>query len=446
MNHPVLDAVFMTVVVLIWSMLAYQFVLCFLGAIYRYRALRERSRLARSTIDLPRISILIPAHNEAVVLDQTLAAMARLQYPNDRLEVIVINDASTDSTGAIAENWAARNPRFRILHIDAAHRAGGKSAALNRGQEEARYEVIGVYDADNTPEPEALLHLARQLASDPRLGAVVGMFRTVNKTRNWLTRMISIEGIAFQWIVQAGRWMLMRVNTLPGTNLLIRKKLLTQLGGWDTSALTEDQELSIQIYEAGYQIKFVPYAVTWEQEPERFSTWFRQRTRWARGNNYTILKHAPRLFHIRPKRLGFELLYALSLYYTFFLAILLSDLLFLGGILGIFHSNLPGAYHEVWFLAFGLYMLEVIVALAFEDEDSPMTVMLTALSYFTYCQLWILVVCKAFYDDFVLRKAKVWAKTERFAPDIRPVTVHAVLTGEMAEMEPVMAPVKELDP
>lgn len=418
MAQTLIEALFVLSVILIWFMLVYQFVLFFLGFLYSHRARREKEKLGLAGIELPGVSVLIPAHNEEVVLDHTLKAMTALDYPADRLEIIVINDASTDRTGEIAARWAARFPNLRVLDIAAAERAGGKSAALNRGVQCCTHDNIAIYDADNTPEPDALRHLAMQLEANPKLGAVIGTFRTVNRKRNLLTRMINIEGLSFQWIVQAGRWMLMRVCSLPGTNLIIRRALLQSLGGWDESALTEDAELSIQIYQAGYQIKYVPYAVTWEQEPERLSTWFRQRTRWVRGNNYVLTKHAGQLLRIRPRRLGLELLYTMALYYVFFAAIVLSDIFFILGLLGAVRIVLPGPYTEVWLLAFLLFVGEVLLALSREKgEDSFANFLLAILSYFTYCQLWIPVVLKGFYDDFIRKKARTWAKTERFQPD-----------------------------
>ncbi len=415
-SHVVIDGLFVLSVIIIWFMLAYQFVLAVLGWLYGYRANRERHELAQLALELPRVSLLIPAHNEEVVLNDTLAAMSALDYPDDRLEVIVINDASSDRTGEIADQWAAKNPRICVLHLSKTERAGGKSAALNRGMTMARFENIAIYDADNTPAPDALLHLGRQLAAHPDLGAVIGTFRCVNRSRNLLTRLINIEGLSYQWIVQAGRWMLMNVCSLPGTNLIIRRSLLESFGGWDPEALTEDAELSYQIYEAGYKIKFVPYAVTMEQEPEALGTWFRQRTRWARGNNYLVAKHLPRILTIRPRRLRFELLYTLALYYVFFTAIVVSDLLFVLCGLGLVHVIASGPFQQVWLLAMGLFTAEVTLALSrVEGEDSLQNILLTVVAYFTYCQLWIPVVLKALYDDLVRRKARVWVKTERFA-------------------------------
>ncbi len=399
-------------------MLVYQFVLFLLGFLYSHRARREKERQVVVDGELPTVSVLIPAHNEEVVLEDTLKSVMALNYPESRFEVLVVDDASTDRTGEIAKRWASRFQNLRVIQIPEMERAGGKAAALNRGIKACRFENIAIYDADNRPDPDALRHLATQLATHPELGAVIGTFRTINRKKNLLTRMINIEGLSFQWIVQAGRWMLMRVCSLPGTNLIIRRSLLESLGGWDENALTEDAELSIQIYQAGYQIKYIPYAITWEQEPEKLSTWFRQRTRWVRGNNYVVTKHARQILRIRPRRLGLELFYTMSLYYVFFAAIVLSDVLFILGLLGIFHVVLPGPYNEVWILAYLLFVGEVMLALSREEgEDSLVNVLLAMLSYFTYCQLWIPVVLKGFYDDFICKKARTWAKTERFQPD-----------------------------
>jgi len=415
LSRVFIEALFVLSVILIWFMLVYQFVLFFLGFLYSFRAQRDKRRLSVADAELPAVSVLIPAHNEEMVLDRTLGAITSLNYPPDRFEIIVINDASTDHTGEIAESWAVRFPNLRVAHLTAAERAGGKAAALNRGIAFAKLENIAIYDADNTPEPDSLKHLATQLASNEDLGAVIGTFRTVNRKRNLLTRMINIEGLSFQWIIQAGRWMLMRVCSLPGTNLVIRRALLESLGGWDENALTEDADLSIRIYQAGYRIKYVPYAVTWEQEPEKLSTWFRQRVRWVRGNNYVLVKHARQLLKIRPRRLGIELFYTMAVYYVFFAAIVLSDIFFLLGLLGVFHIVLPGPYDEVWLLAYLLFIGEIVLALSRErGEDSFANVLLVLLSYFTYCQLWLPVVLKGLYDDFIRKKARVWAKTERF--------------------------------
>jgi cellulose synthase/poly-beta-1,6-N-acetylglucosamine synthase-like glycosyltransferase len=413
-SHLILNYLFVFSVIVIWFMLGYQFLLFLLGYLYGFRAERQRRRLQVADLELPAISLMVPAHNEGIVIRQTLEALLRLEYPPGLLEIVVINDGSTDDTAARVEAVAARDPRVRLHNIPSEFAARGKSAALNRGLGECRHEVIGIFDADNVPEPDSVIHLARQLVAYPELGAVIGKFRCINRKKNLLTRFINLESLAFQWIVQAGRWRLLRVATLPGTNYLIRRPLLEKLGGWDEQALTEDAEMSIRVYQEGYLIKFVPHAVTWEQEPETLRVWFRQRVRWARGNNYVLEKYFLQVFRIRPRVVGLELFYAMAVYYIFFAAILLSDLLFLVSLTGLVSIPVPGPYREVWILAYLLFLLELVIALSREREDSPLNVLLIALSYFTYCQLWIPVVIKGAWDDFVVRREHVWAKTQRF--------------------------------
>ena len=414
-SHVVADSIFVFSVIVIWFMLAYQFILFGLGYLYGIVSRRERRRLEeQEDIELPPISLMIPAHNEGLVIRRTLEALCRLNYPVDRLEILVINDGSTDDTAAQVQAAACADSRVRLFNVPKEFAARGKSAALNRGLRECRHEVIGIFDADNTPEPDSILHLARQLAADSGLGAVIGKFRCINRKKNLLTRFINIECLAFQWIVQAGRWQMLRVSTLPGTNYLIHRSILEQLGGWDEEALTEDAEMSIRIYQAGYLIKFVPYAVTWEQEPETVAVWFKQRVRWARGNNYVLEKYLADVFKIRPRAVGLELFYSLAVYYIFFAAILLSDLIFLLSFSRLLAITVLGPYKEVWIFAFLLFVLEIIIALSWEHEDSPLNIVLIALAYFTYCQLWIPVVLKGAWDDFFLRKEHVWVKTRRF--------------------------------
>ena len=390
-----LNAFFVIAVTLIWFMLVYQSLLFFLGHRYYTRA-RHGNRLpGLPDADLPPVSILIPCHNEERVIANTLRGVLKLDYPAGKLQILAINDGSTDRT-AEAIRSLSNDGRVTLVDIPASRAARGKSAALNCGLGFARHSLIAIYDADNMPEPGALRPLVEELIHDSKLGATVGMYRVVNRYRNLLTRFLNVEGISFQWIVQAGRWMLMRFVTLPGTNYMIRRELMESLGGFDDDALTEDAELTLRVYQAGYFIKFVPTSVSWEQEPETLSVWFRQRNRWVRGSNYLVRKYARRLLHARPRRIALELLYALSLYYIFFFAVITSDLLFFLSASGLIQITVPGPYALVWVFAFLMFVLQIILALSCEHEDSLVNILLALAMYFTYCQMWIPLVARPF--------------------------------------------------
>jgi cellulose synthase/poly-beta-1,6-N-acetylglucosamine synthase-like glycosyltransferase len=190
--------------------------------------------------------------------------------------------------------------------------------------------------------------------------------------------------------------------------------LIRQLDGWDEEALTEDSELSIRIYEAGYKIKYIPYAITYEQEPQEWKVWIKQRMRWVRGNNYVVSKFLKHIPNFKNKRLAFDLLYTLALYYIFFAAIIISDLLFVLSGLSLVSISLPGPYTIVWIMAFFLFLFEIMLAISYDGEDSPGKIGLLILMYFTYCQLWIYIVLKAAYFEYVKKDERIWDKTVRF--------------------------------
>jgi cellulose synthase/poly-beta-1,6-N-acetylglucosamine synthase-like glycosyltransferase len=357
---------------------------------------------------------MIPARNEGLVIERTLQLVTGLDYPRDLLEVVVINDGSTDDTAAIVERMARQDDRIKLVNLAAGETGHGKAYALNTGLRQCSHDIIAVYDADNRPQADSLRTLVPHLLKDESAAAVVGKFRTVNRHANWLTRFINIETLAFQWILQAGRFFMSRIALLPGTNYIIRRSVLDRCGGWDEKAITEDSELSVRIYQQGYHIKFVPLSITWEQEPEKLSTWIRQRVRWVRGNNYVIRKFAPSIVRLKSRFLVLEFVYLFALYYIFLAAVVLSHLFFILSGLGIVALDVPGPYFGVWMSAFLLFALEIVVVLSYEGEDSWKNVIYTFLMYFTYCQLWLFVVFRALMLDLRRKRVGVWDKTERF--------------------------------
>ncbi len=409
-----LSALFVVAVILIWFMIGYQFLLTVFGYINFIRSAKERKDVDGMTFDYPTCTILIPAHNEEKVIRHTIEAMCALSYPHDRLKIMVINDGSKDATRDIIQEYAAKDDRVVLFDVPKGQGGKGKSRALNLGIREVDAEIIAIYDADNTPDAHSLRYLVAQLILHPDLGAVLGKFRTVNKNATLLTRFINIETLGFQSMLQAGRWQMHHIATLPGTNFVMRRSLITELGGWDEEALTEDSELSIRIYEHGYRIKYIPYAVTYEQEPQEWAVWIRQRMRWVRGNNYVIGKFLHHIPYFKNRRLAFDLLYTMALYYIFFAAIVISDLLFIVSALSLVSIALPGPYTAVWVLAFFLFLGEMLVTLSYDREDTLSNLGLAFLMYFTYCQLWMYIVIKAWWSDYVKKEKRTWAKTERF--------------------------------
>jgi cellulose synthase/poly-beta-1,6-N-acetylglucosamine synthase-like glycosyltransferase len=399
-------------------MIAYQFVLTVFGYINYVRSIREKQLADGAAIDFPSCTILIPAHNEEKVIGDTVQAMLALRYPREKLRIIIINDGSQDRTEEIVRQYAESDERVILFNVPKGEGGKGKSRALNLAIPKVQSDIIAVYDADNTPDPDALRYLVIQLVHNKELGAVIGKFRSINKHATLLNRFINIETLSFQSMLQAGRWQLHKVATLPGTNYVMWTHLLRSLNGWDEEALTEDSEMSIRLYEEGYKIKFIPYAITYEQEPQEWKVWLKQRLRWVRGNNYVITKFWKDLPKFESKRVAFDLLYTLSLYYVFFVAMIISDILFIVSAVGLVSMSLPGPYTIVWMMAFILFIFEIILTISYDDEDTLSNIFVILLMYFTYCQLWIYLVLKASYIEFIKKEKHTWDKTVRF--DVRP--------------------------
>ena len=128
-----LSALFVVAVILIWFMIGYQFLLTVFGYINFIRSTREQREVDAMTLAFPTCTILIPAHNEEKVIRRTVESMCRLEYPADRLRIMVINDGSTDGTQEIVQELAAADPRVVLFDVPRGQGGKGKSRALNLG-------------------------------------------------------------------------------------------------------------------------------------------------------------------------------------------------------------------------------------------------------------------------------------------------------------------------
>ena len=283
---------------------------------------------------------------------------------------------------------------------------------------QAKGSVIAIYDADNTPERGALHLLVAELLGNDRLAAVIGKFRTRNKEATILTRFINIETLSFQWMAQAGRQRLFRLCTIPGTNYVIRREILEKIGGWDVKALAEDTEISFRVYQMGYQIKFQPRAVTWEQEPQTLDVWFHQRTRWVKGNIYVVVKNAKLLFKKAGRPIRFDLLYFLSTYFLLMTALILSDVVFVLSVAGLAHSDLQGFSNALWLFGIIMFIISTFVTVTTEKGEMRFSnILYIIFMYLVYSQMWLAVAAYGmvgYIREQVFHKQAKWYKTKRY--------------------------------
>jgi cellulose synthase/poly-beta-1,6-N-acetylglucosamine synthase-like glycosyltransferase len=405
-------------IIAIWGLMFINIFLSIGGIIYMLRVNKTDGHIPLK--EYPMVSVMVPAHNESIVIRRTVLALLNFDYPKDRYEIIVINDNSTDNSAEVLKKIQEKFPSRKLIVINTDNKVGGKgkSNALNIALSVASGSVIAIYDADNTPAPNALRMLVENLMADDKLGAVIGKFRTRNRNASLLTRFVNIETLAYQCMNQAGRYQFFKLCTIPGTNFVIRRSIINQMGGWDTKALAEDTEISFRIYRMGYYIKFMPLAITWEQEPQKLKQWFKQRTRWAKGNIYVLLKNFKYVFDKEAGPMRLDAFYYALVYILMLTSLICSDIIFILGILGFCHVTLGGFSSLLWGMAILLFLLNVLLTLSVEkNEFSFESVLLILLMLFTYSKMWVFVVLNALLlsvQDKIYHKEVVWDKTERF--------------------------------
>jgi cellulose synthase/poly-beta-1,6-N-acetylglucosamine synthase-like glycosyltransferase len=241
---------------------------------------KETKQTGSEEQNLPFISIIVPMKNEEKVVARLLSALTNLNYPSNKREVIVVNDASTDRTGEICLQYSLSHPEVRVLEKATSNT---KAAALNFGLNYARGGIIATFDADSVPEPDVLLKAA-QYFSDSSVAAVQGRICSINERQNMLTRFLSYEGSIQYEIYLQGKDALDLYVGLAGTCQFIRKEALVAIGGWNENCLGEDTDVSVKLIEQGKVIRYASEVRTFEESPSNIKSLLAQRARWYRGN------------------------------------------------------------------------------------------------------------------------------------------------------------------
>ena len=251
----------------------------------------RRPITAWSDQDPPTVAVLIPAHNEGQVLDGCLRAMRQVDYPHDRLKIVVINDRSADGTGRIADRHAAEDSRIRAIHRTQDMQPG-KPAALSGAIEtlSGDVDVFVFFDADYLPSPRLIKQLVAPF-SDPNVGASMGRVVPYNTDRNILTKLIDIERRGGYVIDQEMRHRLGFLPQFGGTCGAVRASALAEVGGWNTKVLTEDTDLTYRLFIAGYRVEYLLDATCYEESPEDWKVRFRQVRRWSYGHNDCLVRY-----------------------------------------------------------------------------------------------------------------------------------------------------------
>ena len=253
------------------------------ASIYYWRRERGRPKEPPSMNDYPFVSMLIPCHSEELHIESTLRACLELDYP--RLEIVVVDDGSTDETVAKVLPFV-RDKNVRLISKLTNE---GKAMALNDAIPCLEGDIVVIVDADASPAPEMLLHLVPHFGS-ARVGAVTGNPRVVDRD-TFMSRLQTIEFTSIVSLQRRAKRVWGRILTVSGVVTAFRKSALIDAGLFSPDMATEDIDMTWKLQEKYYDIRYEPGAIVWMHVPTTMGGLWRQRRRWALGLAQVLRRH-----------------------------------------------------------------------------------------------------------------------------------------------------------
>jgi cellulose synthase/poly-beta-1,6-N-acetylglucosamine synthase-like glycosyltransferase/peptidoglycan/xylan/chitin deacetylase (PgdA/CDA1 family)/spore germination protein YaaH len=349
----------------------------------------------------PPVSVLIPAYNEEDVIVATVRAALAADYP--QLDVVVVNDGSTDRTAELLQAHFGQDLRVRVI----SQPNRGKPGALDRGLAETSREIVVTIDADTSIEPDAVSKLVRHFA-DPGVGAVAGNVKVANRTR-WLTRWQALEYITSQNLEKRAFDLLNCITVVPGAVSAWRAAAIRACGGFSADTVAEDTDLTIAIRRAGWRVLYDEEVIGFTEAPETAAALVRQRFRWTFGTLQAVWKHRDTLGRRRYGTLGWIALpnvFVFQLLLPLFSPLI--DLLFLGslalwGLAQFRMARLPQLWTAedverslIFFVVFMLIdLLTCVIAFALEKHEEWSLLWPLLLQRFYYRQMMYVVLFRA---------------------------------------------------
>lgn len=373
-------------------------------ALVGHRRQKRRTWRSIAAEDLPLVSVVLPVYNEEVVVTRTLDALKASDYP--RLEVIAVNDGSTDGTLQILQDYAETWPTMRVL----SQPNGGKSMASNHGIMAANGTIVVTLDGDTLFEPQTIGLLARHFYDDDGgrpVGAVAGHVKVGNRRNLW-TAWQSAEYITGICVHRMAEGVVGAISVAPGACAAWSKEALQRAGGYSHDTLAEDNDLTLSIQRLGYAVVQENQAIAWTEAPMTLKGLAKQRVRWTYGNLQAMWKNADMLFRPEYGALGM-----VALPYSVLSTVM--TLVFLPFILTLMLVGLAtGAWqHIVVYIAFvsTLHTITCFVAIRMIKEN-PLHLLIVPIFRFVYEPLRIYVLYASLIQAL---KGRVvgWYKPER---------------------------------
>src|SRR5436309_9443786 len=278
--------------------------------------------------ELPRITVQLPIFNEQFVVDRLVDSICKLEYPQDKLDIQVLDD-STDETKdvakAVVERYAALG--YPITYIHRTNREGFKAGALQNGMKSCKGEFIAIFDADFVPPEDWLLRVVHHFA-EPQIGMVQTRWTHLNRNYSFLTEVEAILLDGHFVLEHGGRSRSNVFFNFNGTVGMWRRTAIEEAGGWEHDTLTEDTDLSYRAQLKGWKFNYLQDVECPAEVPVEMTAFKTQQARWAKGLIQTSLKILPRVLRSKvPLRTKVEAWYHLTANISYPLMILLAVLL-----------------------------------------------------------------------------------------------------------------------
>jgi len=301
MNPLYLVAVLVISLIYVWTL--YNIPIVVAGVRNLRSGKRKRKFSGGSQKSLPAMSIIVPVKDEETVVGRLLKALAKADYPQDKKEIVIVEDGSIDRTGEVCRRFADEHPgQVKLVRRSV---SDGKPSALTEAFKHVSGEIVAVFDADNIPEPDFLFRAASYF-EDSSVAAVQGRLIAVNEDENILTKFVSQEEALRCEAYMRGKDALGLFVPLTGSCYFVKKSVLDDVGGWNCKVLSEDMELAARLTKKGHKIRYASDVKSWQEYPATVSGFFKQRTRWFRGTMEVSLSYGSLLKNLNKKSLDAE--------------------------------------------------------------------------------------------------------------------------------------------